>query len=172
MFALPIAAFASNPEPEEKPENIEMLTRANELIEEEKYAEAESLFRKLLKKDLTTSTAGMVSFNLGITLRLEKKYDESISVFEGILKSSVDDRDSSGELMEVYRNYKHRSCIQIAIGYEVQENYTKALEYIKMASDTYKYQADCGTCAEQSEDSLKKWTKHLEEKILEQTKKK
>lgn len=118
------------------------------------YPKAEKQFRALLDRDLPAATAGKVTFNLGITLKMEKKYSEAIKVFHSILTSKVDDREPGENLMEEFMNYRYRSCLQIASCYVQKKDYASALAAVELARDKYKYEAHCGTCAQNAKERL------------------
>ena len=103
----------------------------------------------------------MVSFNLGITLRLNSKYNESIIIFEEILKSKLNDRDPAPSLMEHFRNYHYKACLEISYNYEKLKDYKKALEYMNLAKTKYQFQDICGTCFEQAKKEIESRVKFL-----------
>ena len=106
----------------------------------------------------------MVSNNLGIVLKIQKKYPEAIEVFKSVLVSDVNDRDPGSNLMESFRNYRHKACTQIALCYEALKDYEKAIEYIHLAKEKYVFQADCGNCADNAAESLKQHEARITEK--------
>ncbi len=128
------------------------------------FAKAEKSFRELAESKAPVPIVGKARFNLGLTLRTEKKYAEAIKVFENILSSAVDDREPGEHLMEEFMNYRYRSCLQISACYEAQSNLPKALAYAELARGKYRYEAHCGTCAEGAEKSLNARLKTLKEK--------
>jgi len=139
----------------ESQKNLDAMNAAIDLIQDHKYKEAEQAFTVLRNEKLLKSTWAMASNNLGIVLRMDKKYSEAIKVFESILVSDVNDRDPGSNLMESFRSYRFKACIQIALCYEALGNYEKAITYIHLARDKYKFEADCGNCADQAAESLK-----------------
>ena len=118
----------------------------------------------LREKEITTTTWGMASFNLGIGYRLDGKYDEAIKVFIDVLKSDVNDRDPGANIMEHFRNYRHKACYEISYNYEAKGEIEKALEYMELAKTKYEFQDVCGTCFEQAEERRLKRIEMLTEK--------
>jgi tetratricopeptide (TPR) repeat protein len=151
----------------ESERNLADLNAAIELCQSDKYAEAEKAFTILRNANLQKSTWGMVSNNLGIVLKIQKKYSQAIEVFKSVLDSDVNDRDPGSNLMEGFRNYRHKACIQIALCYEALGTYEKAIEYIHLAKEKYTFQADCGNCADDAAEALKQH----EARIIEKQKK-
>jgi tetratricopeptide (TPR) repeat protein len=145
---------SEKPDKPEKPENIAALRDTIDHFARKDYEKAEQGFRSLLEKDLTTSMVGKVRFNLGLTLKVEKKYADAVKAFESILTSNVNDRERGENLMEEFMNYRYRSCLQISCCYEAQNEFAKALAATEMARDKYRYEAHCGTCAGQAKTGL------------------
>ena len=162
-----IAQNADTASQVETQKNLDAMNAAIDLIQEQKYEEAEQALAALRKEKLQKSTWAMASNNLGTVLEMDKKYSEAIKVFESILVSDVNDRDPGSNLMESFRNYRFKACIQIAFCYEALGNYESAIDYIHLAKDKYKFEADCGNCAEQAAESLKQ----LESRINAEQKK-
>jgi tetratricopeptide (TPR) repeat protein len=162
VISLGVPAFAQAAE--ESDANTEKLNAAITLFQSKELSKAEDAFRALRAENLQTSTWGMVSNNLGITLKAQKKYSEAIKVFKSVLESDVNDRDPGGHLMESFRNYKNKAAIQIALCYEAQGEIEKSLEYIELATSQYAFQADCGNCASDAEAALGRHKARLEEK--------
>lgn len=133
-------------------------------IMEDNYDLAEKSLRSLRNKNITLSTWGMASFNLGIALRLNKKYKESIIIFEEILKSNLNDRDPTPNLMEHFRNYHYKACLEISYNYENLKNFKMALEYLNLAKTKYKFQDICGTCLEHANKNLASRVDYLKNK--------
>jgi hypothetical protein len=84
--------------------------------------------------------------NAGIADREGGRHREAIAWFETLLGSGVCDRDPSPNLMEVYRNYRHRACLEISACYEALGETASALRYAVLARDSYPYQSWCVTC--------------------------
>jgi tetratricopeptide (TPR) repeat protein len=159
-----IRVVAAPVETKEKKENVDALTAGITAFEAKDYAKAEQRFRTLLKHDLTASTEGKTRFNLGITLKVEKNYDEAVKTFQSILSSHVDDREPGENLMEEFMNYRYRSCLQIASCYAAQSDFKTAMIWAEAARDKHKYEAHCGTCAAQAKQSLDAFLADLQAK--------
>lgn len=162
LFAL-VTVFAADGDTEKK-EYSDELQRATELLIEEHYEEATTALSALREKDITTTTWGMVSFNLGIGYRLDGKHDEAIKVFMEVLESDVNDRDPGANIMEHFRNYRHKACYEISYNYEAKGEIEKALEYMELSKTKYEFQDVCGNCFEQAEERRSKRIEILTEK--------
>jgi tetratricopeptide (TPR) repeat protein len=151
---------------EEKEENMAAIYEALYLSQEkEDYAGAESAYRAVLSRDLRPSTRDLATFNLGITLKVQKRYDDAIAVLQSILDSRVDSYDAGESVMEASIDYRYESCIQIADCYQRQGKFREALDYRILARDKYKYRTDCSSCAKYESDSERSIIKELTEKV-------
>jgi tetratricopeptide (TPR) repeat protein len=145
LFALFAAWPALGQAPaKESQENLDAMSAGILHFQRGELPKAEVAFREILKRNPTVSMGGKASFNLGLTLKAQKKFREAIEVFEGILTSMVDDREPGEHLMEEFMNYRHRSCLQISACYEAQKDLARALSYAELARDKHKYEAHCG----------------------------
>lgn len=81
---------------------------------------------------------------------LEKdSINESIRWYNRIITSpNVNDKDKGMEVMEVYANYRHNSCLRLATLYLRKKNYEEALQWLFNAQYEYKYETDIGTAYE------------------------
>src|SRR4051812_44421268 len=78
------------------------------------------------------------------------------------LGSGVNDCDPSGNLMEAYRNYRHRACLEISMCHEEEGDREAALRYAVLARDRYPYRSWCGTCLMDSKATLRERIERLE----------
>ena len=154
----------SAPGPTESKQNLGDLNAAIATFEKKDFSAAENQFRALLQRPLTTSTRGKTTFNLGITLKLQKKSAEAVRTFESLLTSDVNDREPGEHLMEEFTNYRYRACLQIASCYASQNDFSDALNWAKAARDKYRHEAHCGTCAAQAKQSLDHFLTTLQSK--------
>ena len=172
IVLLPAYAQEAPPQdkfPKEKEEFLGELNAATKLLVQKKYSEAETALRTLRKKDITRSTWGKASFNLGFSLRMANKYLESIEVFQEIIASDVNDKEPSPNMMEHFMNYRHKSCWEISLNYELLEEYEKALHYMQQADSKHPFQdADlCGSCSARAKKSLEQRVQFLKSKATE-----
>ncbi|MDZ4757844.1 MAG: hypothetical protein SGJ10_06865 [Bacteroidota bacterium] len=81
---------------------------------------------------------------------LEKdSINESIRWYNRIITSpNVNDKDKGMEVMEVYANYRHNSCLRLATLYLRKRNYDEALQWLYNAQYVYKYETYVGTAFE------------------------
>ncbi|ADE53605.1 hypothetical protein Caka_0580 [Coraliomargarita akajimensis DSM 45221] len=163
MLFLGTYSYCETTSEEEKPEYIERLESATDLLIDGELVESEIALKKLRKEEITLRTWGMASFNLGINLRYQEKYMEAIGVFEEVLKSKLNDRDPAPNIMEHFMNYHYKACMEISYNYELLRKYTDALTYMELAKTRYKFQDTCGTCFEQIDAEWVARVKHLED---------
>lgn len=159
------AAEARNePPPTEIKEVSDRLDAANERFSKGEIREAANAYLALLGEKLLPSTWGKVTFNLGIAQMRLKEYDAAIRTFETIFPSAVDDREVGGHIMEEFRNYRYRACLQIAACYEAKGDIARALASTTSAREKYQYEAHCGNCADNARRALDARVSALEKK--------
>lgn len=86
-------------------------------------------------------------FNLGCYWRARGEPQRAITAFTELRDAEVDDLEPDSNLMEAYRNYRHRAQSEIAECYLELEDYGRALESFRLAVTLYPYQTFCGNCA-------------------------
>jgi tetratricopeptide (TPR) repeat protein len=109
-----------------------------------------------------TSAWGKAIFNTGMVYKEQHRYEEAIGHFERLFPSHVDDHESGAGLMEVYRNYRHRACLEISSCYEARGDYAAALHHARRAKTEYRYQSWCLTCRASAGRELAKRIECLE----------
>ncbi|MGJ8640447.1 MAG: hypothetical protein ACSHYA_13755 [Opitutaceae bacterium] len=149
-------------EEEEKPQYLERLESATDLLIAGDLEKAEVALRELRAEKITLRTWGMASFNLGISLRYQGEYLDAIKVFEEVLESKLNDREPAPNIMEHFMNYHYKACMEISYNFELLEEYSKALESMKLAKTKHKFQDTCGTCYEQVDSEWVARVEHLE----------
>ena len=85
-------------------------------------------------------------FNLGLLEMDMKNYLQSIAYFDEVLQSHPNDKEPGESIMQVYRNYSHRSALEISVCFENMGNYPQALHYARLAKTRYPNHSWCGTC--------------------------
>ena len=138
------------------------LEQGNVLFEQKRYDEAIEIYKQVLSGAADVPTKGKAQFNLGLTYRALGNHAEAINAFKNVLVSDVDDEEPGGNLMETNRNYRHRSCLEIARCYEQLGNDEQALEYALLARDKHRFVTWCGTCAMSAKADLNDYIKQLE----------
>jgi tetratricopeptide (TPR) repeat protein len=113
-----------------------------------------------------SSNWAVAVFNTGISLREHHRYQEAISRFTELLASRVNDLEPGGSLMEIYRNYRHRACIEIATCHEKLGNRVAAVQYLCLARDVHQFKSWCGTCNWQDDEYIRKSIARLEAKVI------
>jgi tetratricopeptide (TPR) repeat protein len=114
-----------------------------------------------------TSAWGVATFNMGVCLREQGRQREAIARFESLLGSSVNDYEPSGYLMEAYKGYRHRACLEISSCCEEAGDREATLRYALLARDRYPYRSWCGTCMMESRRELQERIDRLELARLE-----
>ena len=130
-------------------------------------AEAEVHWRRVCEKFADTPSYGIAQFNLGYLLAQQKRYDVAITEYQKLFASRVNDQDPGSNIMEAYRNYRHRAAKEISRCYELQGKLVEALDWAVQARDKYRYQSWCGTCQEQHETALNARLVNLQRKVGE-----
>ena len=167
-FAVWLPSWGANAEREKAPaEEKEFLDRfdaANDLFSKGKLREAATAYDALLKERPKPPTWGKVTFNLGIAHMSLSEYDQAIRTFETVFASKVDDREPGGNLMEEFRNYRYRACLQISRCYEAKGDIPGALSFAIKARDQHTYRAHYGTCAMNAREALQARINDLQKK--------
>jgi len=160
-----------SPQPKEDPKIISELEAANKLFNQNKLVKSEEAYRALRAKKITDTTWAMTSNNLGINLRVQKKYKDSIKVLSEILNRKLNNRDPGPHIMEPYRNYHYNACIEISRSYLGAGDYNNAIKYMKLTRKRYVFQTDSGTSANMSKDFIDGSIEYLEKEMKRSTKK-
>ena len=137
------------------------LLQAGNALHKSGNSKAIPLWRRVVKEYPNSGASHKAAYNIGYALREQKKYKEAIAVLETLFGSKADDREAGGHIMEAYRNYRHRVCLQISMCYEGLEDFTAALKYAELARDKHTYQTWCGSCAGGAKRSLDERIKRL-----------
>jgi tetratricopeptide (TPR) repeat protein len=132
----------------------ELLDKGCILFEEGNYENAIEVWEEVYYDYKGTTSWGKATYNIGLGYLSMEEYKKAIPYFEEILESDVDDLEPGQCVMEAYRNYRHKSCLQISYCYEQLRDLDKALKYAIFARDKYPYQSWCGTCQMSAERSL------------------
>jgi hypothetical protein len=139
----------------------ELLNEGCFLFESKFYKEAIEVWEEVYYDYKGTTSWGKATYNIGLGYLCMEEYEEAIPYFEEILESDVDDLEPGQCVMEAYRNYRYKSCLQISYCYERLEDLDTALKYSILARDKYPYQSWCGTCQMYEDESLNYQIKRL-----------
>jgi len=143
----------------------ELASRARRAYDLGDRRTANSLWSRVHQRYPLTSSWGIATFNSGITHKEAGRYQEAIGAFGELLYGGVNDFEPSPNLMEAYRNYRHRACVQVSDCYEAIGDYDNALDYAYMARDKYPYESWCGTCLLESHGALQDRIRQLEDQV-------
>ncbi len=128
---------------------------AEELYRDGFPADALRLWNDFIEWFPSHENWGKAVFNSGIALGDINQPQKAITMFSRLFNSPVNDREPGVSIMEIFRNYRHRACLEIATCYENMLDFTQALTYVILSRDTYPFQSFCGTCDDEEELCLK-----------------
>ena len=72
--------------------------------------------------------------------------NQAAKIFLPIFSSGVNERDLRANLMRAYRNYRHRSAMEIAWCFGDPWSYPRVYYWAVLAIKRYRYLSWCGTC--------------------------
>ncbi len=151
---LALAAARELPHPADAARAGELLERGHEAYGQGRHDRALDAWREVLERHPSTDAWGKALFNVGVALRAESRFGEAVRAFERLIASDVDDLEPGGNLMENYRNYRHRAALEISACREALGDRAGALAFARAARDRWPYQAWCGTCADGAGSAL------------------
>ena len=127
----------------------EFFAKGEKYYQEGNYKKAYSVFEKFLKKFPNDEGYPKAFYNTGI---ISLKISDTIkaeSIFKNILNSNFNDLEGSGkDIMDnPYTLYKHNSSRILSEIYFNRKNYNKALDYLKISDEKFKFYADCANAA-------------------------
>lgn len=123
-----------------------ILNKGYKLYEDGRYQEAIIVWNQVKNNYQGTTSWPKAVFNIGLAYEQMELYGRAIEYFTMILKAKVDNKEPGQCVMEAYRNYHHKACMEISWCYKVTEDYERALEYAILGRDVYRYESWCGTC--------------------------
>lgn len=141
------------------------LDRGMRAYNQQDFAGALSLFRKVASDYPDTQSYGDAQYTLALILEQQQHYDEAIMEYARLFRSKVDDYAKPIDNTEDYKCYRFRAALGISGCYEEKGDYLHALEYAELARDHYKYLSWCKTCMEDMNRNLKARIAQLEQKI-------
>ncbi|MFL5730439.1 MAG: hypothetical protein ACJ75J_13205 [Cytophagaceae bacterium] len=95
---------------------------------------------------------GNAFFNIPTVYWQMKNYNKAKEWYKKILASDLRDNDETGSLMEPHTNYKHKSAMALAGLYQLDSNYSEALQWINKADTLYRYWGFEGSATNVSEE--------------------
>lgn len=138
-----------------------LLEAGNASFESGDLRQAEDAWMKARNCPRTVAAWPKAVFNLGVLKARQADYSQAIEYFKEVLQSHPNDKEPGGDLMQAYRNYSHRSAMQISACYEKMGDYRKALRYAWLAQRRYPYLSWCGTCLDETNSALKRRIAYL-----------
>ncbi|HEU4338686.1 MAG TPA: tetratricopeptide repeat protein [Planctomycetota bacterium] len=124
-----------------------ILTRSNQAFERGDYAAADEGYRRILRDWPQSKMMGRALYNLGKSLQKQDKFKEAREAFEKLLAADVNDNEMGDSIMELRRNYKPKSVVELGECYEAEENWEKALEAYRDQAK-HPMRSFCGNCSE------------------------
>jgi tetratricopeptide (TPR) repeat protein len=123
------------------------LERGIRAYDRKDFATATGLFQKVVAEYGDTPAYGDAQFTIASILQQQQKYDEAIAEYTKLFASKVEDYvlPNDGTSAD-YKCYRFRAAMAISGCYEAKKDYPKALEYVMLAKDRYKYLSWCKTC--------------------------
>jgi tetratricopeptide (TPR) repeat protein len=147
------ACTSSDPAAQETQANS-FLDAGNKAFEAGDFRGAEEAWTAVSRCPQTAPSWPKAMFNLGLLEERQEHYPRAIGYFQSVLDSHPNDKEPGANLMQVYRNYSHRSVLSISECYEKMGQFQQALRYARLAQTRYPYQSWCGTCLMLAQASL------------------
>jgi len=88
---------------------------------------------------------------------------EAMAEYEKIFPSKVNDYALDQESSEDCANFRFKAAIRISECWEAKKNLSKALEYVLLARDRYKFVSYCKDCLRETRKNVDSRVKRLEE---------
>jgi tetratricopeptide (TPR) repeat protein len=156
-----ISPVLSQDTAEETQSADKLLDDANAFYEAGDLRQAEEKWLRVRSTARTSPAWPKAVFNLGILEMREANYDKAVTYFNEVLQCRPNDKEPGGNIMEAYRNYSHRSALQISMCYERMGQSRQALYYARLAKTRYPYFSWCGTCLQSANFALNKRIAYL-----------
>ena len=141
LILLPLTLRAQE---EELPADELAFDEIMEVYYDDEFDSAIVLFQNFLINHPSSSLVPRVKYNIGYLLVELEREEESIPIFEEILRSDFNEKERFGGLMEQYALYKHRSSSFLADIYLGRGEFELAKKYIYLFDKKHKYQHFCG----------------------------
>src|SRR5439155_15166714 len=127
------------------------------------FPEAIAYFRKLCSEYPDSNFYGEAQYDIGSTLKEQKKYDEAVEEYTRLFLSNVNEYALAPGADKDYKNYRHKAALRISECYEAKKDFARALGYAEMAQNQYRPLSWCKTCLQTGKDALEKRIKQLQE---------
>jgi tetratricopeptide (TPR) repeat protein len=119
---------------------------ASKLFEAKKYNKSLPLFQYIVDHYQRDELYPMAYFNTGVIYNLEKRYNKAIIVFNGILKSSFNEKQpvGGGIMAGPFANYRHNASEILSDIYYDKKMFDSALHYFALSDTVYRFSHFCG----------------------------
>jgi len=127
----------------------EFFEKGEKYYRDGKFEKSLSVFEKFVKKYPKDQGYPKAFYNTGIISLKLSDTNKAESIFKNILNSDFNDLEGSGKgiMDNPYTLYKHNSSSLLYGIYYNRKNYSKALDYLVMSDEKFKFYADCANAA-------------------------
>jgi len=115
-------------------------------FEDGNYSKSLSSFQYIVDNYPNNELYSKSYYNVGHICFLQKKYKKAIRVFNSILKSDFNEKESlgGGIMADPYTNYRHRASKLLSDIYFDKRQFKKSLYYLELSDSIYSYLHFCG----------------------------
>jgi len=124
---------------------------------------AQAFYKKVSSGYADSTFWGDGQYGLGLVLQEQQKYDEAMAEYAKIFPSKVNDYLLDQESSEDCANYRFKAAIRISECWEAKKDFAKALEYVLLARDRYKFVSYCKDCLRETRKNVDERVKRLQE---------
>lgn len=125
-------------------ETSSKLDQGNAAYSAKNFEEALKIYEDVVATENDPSTQAKAIFNLGLTCKALRRYEEAINAFRKIFDLSVNDREPGGDIMEPYRNYRPRAKWETGHCLFELGRYAEALAVYAETKEKHPFQSWCG----------------------------
>lgn len=133
------------------------LDEGNEKFDAEDFEGAKLDYKYIIDNFTTSEVYPFAMYNYGKCLQNTKQENEAIVIYEGIIKSSFNDKllKATGSIMEnPYANFSFYSCMSLGEIYKSKQEYDKALKYYFLADTADLFVTFCGNLSYEVKSDL------------------
>lgn len=124
---------------------------------------AQTFYKKVSSQYPDSPFWGDGQYGLGLVLQEQQKYDEAMTEYAKIFPSKVNDYVLDQDSSEDCANYRFKAAIRISECWEAKKDFAKALEYVLLARDRYKFVSYCKDCLRETRKNVDDRVKRLQE---------
>jgi len=124
---------------------------------------AQAFYKRVSSGYPDSPSWGDGQYGLGLVLQEQQKYDEAMAEYARIFPSKVNDYLLDQDSSEDCANYRFKAAIRISECWEAKKDFAKALEYVLLARDRYKFVSYCKDCLRETRKNVDDRVKRLQE---------